>query len=322
MQPTSATTISRPDLGAIAYEYLLTASQRGFIGLGLLPIFEVPEKNGEYPKIPIESLLKLQSTKRAPRGGYGRSDWEFEMGNYDCEEHGWEEPVDDSEANMYRRYFDAEEIATMRAVDVILRGQEARIAAKVFNTTNITGTADVTIPWNTSATCTPLADVDTAKIAMRAASGLDANKIAMSSKVFNKVLMAAELKDAFKYTNPIEVGSMEAKRRLLAQYLGVDEVLVGGAIKDSAKKGQSFSIADIWDDEYVLLAKVSDGGRDLRDPCLGRTFLWTGDTPQNIVTEQYRDEKVRSNIYRVRQNVDEEFVFAGAGYLMGNIIHP
>ena len=71
----------------------------------------------------------------------------------------------------------------------------------------------------------------------------------------------------------------------------------------------------------LLTRSIPDrkSGRDLREPCLGRTFLWTADSPQNIVTEQYREEQSRSTIYRVRHSVDEAFVFTGAGYLLSNI---
>jgi len=318
-RPTSATTLQRPDLSTLAYEYMLEADRRGFIGLSIFPIFEVPQQSADYPKIPTEALLKLQETKRAPRAAYPRSDYEFETGTYSCVEYGWEEPIDDVEAALYRRFFDAEVVANMRAVDILLRGQEKRIAAAVMNTGNITNTSNVTTEWSTAASCTPHADVETAKEAMRAATGLLPNSIAMTYKVFTNVLKSKELKDAFRYTNPIEIGGLEMKRRLLAQYFGVDQVLVGGAIYDSTAKGQATTIADIWDDEYILLAKLSGGGPDLREPCLGRSFLWTADSPSNLVVESYREEQTRSNIIRVRHNVGEAFIFAGAGYLLGNI---
>lgn len=318
-RPTSSTTIQRPDLAALAYEYMVEADRRGFIGLSLLPIFEVPEQSADYPKIPTEALLKLPETKRAPRAAYARSDWEFETGTYSCQEYGWEEAVDDVEARLYRRFFDAEMVANQRAVDILLRGQEKRIANTLLNTANITNTSNIGTEWSTATTCTPHADVETAKEAMRAATGLLPNVIAMTYKIFSNVLKTKELKDAFRYTNPIEIGGDEAKRRLLAQYFGVDQVLVGGAIYDSKAKGQATTIADIWDDEYILLAKVSAGGQDLRDPCLGRSFLWTADSPGNLVVESYREDKIRSTIIRVRNNVDEAFVFTGAGYLLGNI---
>lgn len=317
-RPTSGTTLQRPDLGAIAFEYMMEASQRGFIGLELLPPFEVPEQSGDYPVIPIEALLKLQDVNRGPRGNYNRSDYEFETGQYACSEKGWEEPVDDGEAAMYRRYFDAEEVATKRAIDILLRSQEARIAAKLFNVSNITGTAAVSIEWSTAATCTPFADVQTAKKAMRAACGILPNTLTMSWTVFQNVLACKELRDRLQYTTPIELMPEEQQIQILSNYFGLN-VKVGNAIKDSGKKGQSFTIAEIWDDEYVLLSYVSSGGKDLREPCLGRTFIWTGDAASNIVTEQYRDDTVRSNIYRVRQNTDEAFVFTGAGYLLSNI---
>lgn len=321
-RPTSATTLQRPDLGAIAYEYMQEASQRGFIGLEVMPVFETPLQSSDYPVIPLEALLKLKDTGRAPRSKYSRGDWEFETGTYSCKENGWEEPVDDTEAALYRRFFDAEVIATQRAVDIILRGQEKRIAAAVFNTANITQTADVAIAWNTAATAVPLSNVTAAKTALRAATGIVPNVGVCSKKVFDTLMLTSEIQTAFRYTNPIESKGYAVKAALLAQYFELDRILVGGAMYDSAKEGVAASLADIWDDEYFGLFRVSSGGPDLKEPCLGRTFLWTGDSPQNLVTEQYRDETIRSEVYRCRQNTDSAFIFTGAGYLLGNIIHP
>lgn len=319
MQPTSATTLQRPDLGAIAYEYMLSGSERGFIGLEILPIFEVEKQSADYPVIPIEALLKMPpSIRRSRRGNYQRGDFEFETGTYSCEEYGWEEPVDDTEAALYRRFFDAEEVATLRATDILLRYHEIRCAAALFNSSNFT-VSNVSTEWSTGASATPYADVKAGKQAMRAASGLMPNVMAMSLKVFENCVATTEIKDVLKYTNPIEILGSEAKRRLLAQYFEVDRILVGNAVKDTAKKKKAFSLADVWDDEYVGLYRVATNSRDLREPCVGRTFLWTADSPDMLTTEQYREEKIRSDVYRVRHNVDEAFVFQGAGYLLGNI---
>ena len=320
-RPTASTTIQRPDLGAIAYEYMLEASQRGFIGLEIMPIFEVDEQSADYPKIPIEALIKLAaSIRRTPRGKYQRGDYEFETGTYACQEYGWEEPVDEVEANLYRRYFDAEEVAVMRAVDIILRHQEKRIADAVMSTGNITNTSNVSTEWSTAADCTPKADVKTAIQAMRAASGLEPNAMAISKKVFENLMVCAEIKDYLQYTNPHLFSTFDQQKAMLALYFGLEKVQVGNAIYDAAKKKKSFTITDIWNDEYALLHRTtSTGGRDLREPILGRTFLWTADSPENLVIEQYEENQTRSDIYRARHHVDEAFVFTGAGYLLGNI---
>jgi hypothetical protein len=314
-RPTSSTTIQRPDLGVLAYEYLVDASQRGFIGMDIMPVFSVPEKTQDYPIIPIESLLKLPDTRRTARGSYNRGDWEFETGTYNCEEYGWEEPVDDVEAALYARFFDAEMVSTEIGIDHILRGHEARVQALV----QASADATVSTEWSTAASATPYADVRTAKQAMRAASGLVPNAAACSLKVFENVLATAELQDKLQYTSPIELMPMEAQKRIVAQYFGVDQMLVGGAIKDAAKKGQSFSISDLWDDEYFTLLRISDGGQRLREPVYGRTFLWQEDAPETVVVETYREEDIRSNIVRARQHVDEAVIFSGAKYTLGNI---
>lgn len=313
-RPTNATTIQRPDLGALAYEYMIDAASRGFICMNIMPVFEVPEKTADYPRIPIESLIKDQDTRRGANGNYQRGDWKFETGTYNCEEFGWEEPVDDVEAALYKRFFDAEEVSTEIAVDRILRGAERRCAALCFASAD----ANIATEWSNTA-ATPRLNINAGKAAMRAASGLLPNALVMGYAPFVNVLNTAELKDALKYTNPIELGGEEVQKRILAQYFGVGEVLVGGSQYDSAKKGQSFTLADIWDDEYVALIRKSSGGNKLKEPVYGRTFLWQEDAPQEVVVETYREEAIRSTIVRARQHVDEAVIFAGAKYVLGNI---
>ena len=317
-RPTDSTTVQRPDLGAIAFEYMLEASQRGFIGLDIFPIFESMEQSADYPVIPLEALLKMPDTSRSAKGNYNRGSWKFETDTFKCREHGIEEPVEDSEAKLYARFFDAEEIAVKRAVDIILRAQEGRIRTIAQNTSNFSNAA-VTTEWDISATCTPRSDVFTAKEAMRTGAGVTPNVGACSKTVFNNLLLAAEVLEALKYTNPFEMGGEEQQAAQLAKYLGLDKLLVAGAQYDSSKQGQTAVLADLWDDEYFSLFRVSGGGTDLREPVVGRTFLWTDDSPSNTVVESYREEQTRSDIFRVRHNVDEEIIYVGAGYILTNI---
>lgn len=316
--PTSSTTIQRPDLGALAFEHAMSAAARGFIGLEIMPIFEAARQSADYPVIPTEALLKTVDTRRAPRAAYSRGDYEFETKTYSCKEHGREEPIDDVERALYANLFSADEVATIRATSVILTNQEKRIQALVNSTANITNNAAVSTEWSTAATCTPREDVIGAKRALRLATGIMPDTMAISLTVLENLLLAAEIKDALKYTDPIEMGGLEAQKRQLSAYFGVNRLLIGGGMEDTAKKGQSTVIADIWDDEYCLLFKAG-GGTDLKDPSLGRTFLWLEDSPDNLVTEQYREEKIRSDVFRVRHNVHEVFLFTGAGYLLTNI---
>jgi hypothetical protein len=319
-RPTSSTTIQRPDLGALAYEYTINAPNAGFIGTEIFPIFETPEQASDYPIIPIESLLKLPpDLRRQARGSYVRDDFQFETNTYSCAEYGLESPVDDTEAALYDRFFDVEAVATERANNMLLRDLEVRIAAQAFSTSVVTNTGAVSIEWSTLATCTPYDDIVDARRTLQAATGVTINAAAMCKKVFDNVVRSAEIQGLLQYTNPVQTLGMQAKMELMRQYFELDYLLVSEAVRDTAGKGLPFSLSNIWDDEYVLLFRKPANARNLKEPSLGRTFLWTADSPQIITTDQYREEQTRSNVYRVRHYVGESLVCAGAGYLLSNI---
>ncbi len=100
---------------------------------------------------------------------------------------------------------------------------------------------------------------------------------------------------------------------------GLDEILVGGAVFDSAQQNQANSMSDVWDDEYALVFR-RQSGMDLSEPGIGRLFHWSGDGSTTFGTvESYRSEERRSNIIRVRHDVHEKLLYAEAGQLLSNI---
>ena len=331
MRPASGSAIYRPDLGIVAMEFIEQA-QMGYIGLQVMPLFPTPLKEATYSVIPREALLKIPDTSRAPRGSYQRSDWEYKRGLYNCSsEHGWEEPIDDTE----REFFDqvapgtADIVATKRAVNFILRSQEQRIASKVFNPTKFTA-HNVSIEWSDHANSDPTGDVNDGIVAFRLQCGMLPDALIISYATFIDLRQNEKIIDRIKYTFPgLDIMKMTTSQ--LAQCLGVNSVLVGGAIYDSAGTGLPSVITDLWNAEYAALVKISNGV-DMAQPGIGRTFLWTADSPSNPVVEAYREEKRRSDIFRCRHNTDERYMEAydDAGnviddiagmcmYLFGNI---
>ena len=328
-RPTSDTKIQRPDLGMLVEEYMEEAPTLGYIGLDVMPLMPVQEQSATYPVVPKEVMLKIPDTSRAPRGNYGRSDWEFENGFYSTKENGWEEAIDDTERKLYASMFDAEAVATRRAIKIILGAQEKRISSMVFNATNFTAHA-VATEFDTIASATPIDVVNTGKLAVRSQCGMLPTDYIISYTTFINLRRCAQIIDLIKYTFPgADINKMT--RQQLAAVLEVPRVLVGGAVYDSAKKGQPASITDLWSYEYAMLT-VTSGGEDLREPCIGRTFLWTEDSAENTVVESYRNEDIRSDIIRVRHNTQERLIksydeddvaksdIAGTcSYLMSNI---
>ncbi len=317
--PTSDTAISRPDLGVLVQEYMETAASLGFVGLQVMPLFPTMEQSATYPVMPKEVMLKIFDTNRAMRSAYKRSDWEWEQGQYATRENGWEEVVDDREAKLYASRFNAEVVASMRASKIILRGQEKRIADMVFNDTNFAANS-ITHEWDDATNATPYDDVNDGVESVITASGIKPNTLIVARTTFTNLKNCDQIVDRIKYTFPgIDINSMSAAQ--LAQALNIDQVLVAGSVYDSAAKGQAASISDLWSNEYAMLTSVAMPGSDLTEPCVGRTFLWTDDSPTNEVVESYREEGVRGDVIRVRHDTSEALIKSldDTGALKSNI---
>ena len=319
--PSSSLSTLRPDLAESFMEFDLAMDQQGFISHRVFPVVEVASQAGNFGKIPLEQLLQQRDTKRAPGSGYNRGNWTFEPATYTCLENGAEEPVDDREAKMYADYFDAEQISSLRAYSAVLRNAEQRVADAVFNATTFASyTTAVTNEWDDTTNATPLTDVEAAVQNIYDASGLWPNALVINRKVFRNLRNCDQVKDRIAASG---AGSPNAAglvtEQMLADVFDLKHIIVAGASKNSALEGQTASPAQIWSGEYAMVCKVAEGA-DFREPCVGRTFHWSADGSSiGGTVEQYRDEAVRSDIYRVRHDVDEIVLYAAAGHLLSNI---
>jgi hypothetical protein len=320
MRAKNDATIYRPDLGITVMEYVEAATM-GFIGLEVMPIFKTGKQAATYPVIPKEALLKIPDTARAPRGKYNRGDWEYERGQFQTSEQGWEEPIDDTERNLIEQEGTSgigDFVATKRAMNFVLRGQEKRIADKVFDSSTFTAHS-VSDEWDDAENATPVTDVNDGVLSFRTQCGMLPSALVISYSTFVNLKNCSQIIDRIKYTFPgLDINKMTTSQ--LAAVFNVPRVLVGGAVYDSAGKNVAASITDIWSNEYAALVKISQG-EDITEPGLGRTFLWTEDSPQNPIVEQYREDKIRSDVFRVRHNVDEALMQSkdSSGNVVSNI---
>jgi len=96
----------------------------------------------------------------------------------------------------------------------------------------------------------------------------------------------------------------------------VDYILVAGASKNTAKEGQATVFANIWSDSYCSVARLCTS-QDIREPGLGRTFHWGSDGSQIGGTiETYRDETIRGDVVRVRNQVHEKVLYTECAHLI------
>lgn len=321
--PSESLATLRPDLSGGFIQFDLEASRRGFIWQQILPVIEAGLAADAFPKIKLESLLRDVDTKRNPRAGYGRDEFEFEDDSYATVEHGWEEPIDDNEARRYRHYFDFEQIAAGRTYDAVLRHAERRVAALLFNTTTYTGsslTTAVDDEWDDLTNADPVADIEAAKEKVWSGTGLDANALVINKKVFENLRRCENVIDKVHSEGAGQsIAQGDITAAMLARVFNLPKIIVAGASRNSANVGQTRSIARIWSSEYAWIGRVAETN-DLQDPCIGRTFHWAEDGSDIMGTfETYRDEKIRSDVVRVRNQTHEKILYTECGHLLTNI---
>lgn len=304
----------RLDLRAALLEFM--QSPNDYIGTKIFPIFRTMLQASKYSAITRESLTQTADTKRAIRAKYNRGGLGAKDKDYSCVENGFEIPLDDGERKMYQNSFAADLAAAKQAMTVVLRGQEIRIAGKVFDTSVFTGSALYTTyasaPWTTAAS-DAIAQVNATKSKIRKNCGMKPNTMVLSDTNLQRLKALTCIKEAIKYTSRMTDQEVE---NALASLFGVKKMLVGNAVKNTAKEGQDFVSGDIWSDDYVFLGITADDGMDLTQPSVGRTMLWVAETPDNVTALQYREEQIKSDIFRSNQYTDEHLVDPYFGHLI------
>lgn len=321
--PSTSLATLRPDLAGSLMEFDLAMDQQGFISQKIFPVFEADKASGKFGKIKLASLLQNRETKRSSGSGYSRGNYEFEDASFATEEHGAEEPVDDRESKLYREYFDAEMVATARAYRAVLENQEKRIAAAVFNTTTYTGATKflaVTHEWDDATNATPIDNVEYAIQKIYDNTGLWANTLAINYKTFRNLRNCDQIIERINSSgagNPSKPSDVTVA--MLAAVFDLQNILVAGGTKNTANEGQTAVPGQIWNGEYAWVGRVCTTN-DIKEPGVGRIIHWAEDgSTVGGTVETYRDETVRSNIVRVRHDVDELMLYDACGFLLGNI---
>lgn len=319
----------RPDIQDSVMDFDLQANNEKMIANRVFPFFEVGEAGGNYGRIKAEQLLQISKTTRASGGSYNRIEYEFEEAFYQTTENGLEGPVDERDKKLYADYFDAELVTAEVVRSDILINREIRVRDKTFGNSDIPTQAG-TAPWSDWANSDPIKDIFDARIAIyrgdggsREGIGLWANALVLSYELFLNLQNSAKLLDRISANGAGDkIKPTDVTEQMVAQALNIQELVVGGAGMNTAKKGLGLDVAQIWDPTKAMVAHlVPEGSRNIRQPGLGRSFHWGEDGSQiNGLQESYWDETCRSEIERCRHETDERCTYAKAGQIITGLI--
>ena len=278
------------------------------------PDVSAKAKNGQYPRFNLKEgqLLNNLATTRLPDGSYGEVTREYTSDTYDTIDRGLVERVDDAYANDIARYFSAEVVAARQTKYNVLLAKEVRVGA-LFLTTGAWGADQDGAVWATSTT-DALGDVLTAVDSLNGL-GVIPNTIIMGGTAFKSMSLNTSIQNWVRGAMPTDSTLNLTPARIASSFSeqGIERILVGKAVYNTANENQTVATAQCWPTGFVWIGSLKSG-----DPLGGgaaRNFVWNAEGG-SLVTESYRDETRRSNMVRVRQHTSEKIIDTNAGVLI------
>lgn len=316
MPYTNASATPRSDI----YALVMQANQdwnKVFIGDKVLPVKGEDVKRGIYMKANLANaqLMNADAKPRQSGASYQRVNRSYDTDLFDAQEYGLEAVIDDSYESEVERFMNLEATEATLLERNLRISYEVRVAAAVMNATTFTATPAKVNYTETLLTTQNLAfDVASAKERMLL-QGTAPNAIIMSQTLFNMIRRAPLLQNQVFGVVPRTAGqNRQPSAADIAEALDIETLYVAGAAKNANAEGQTHTGAFIWGNTYIAVCYIAGG--EYQAGGIGRTIQWTKDTTGLFTPETYRDDRIRSNVMRVRQHTAEKIVDSTACQLI------
>lgn len=251
----------------------------GYISEQLFPFVAVPQYSGKFGKYG-KSHLRIETSYTGGRGMYrrvepiARSTQTFEI-----EGHGLEGVVTKRDYRNVEKPFDAEADEVAGLVSQLWTEKEYLLASALGDTAIVTQntTLSGTSQFSDSDNSDPLSVFKTARLAIKDGCGKAPDTACMDWRVKNVLKFHPQLLDFLGFKENRPGGLTDAE---LAVALDVKRVLIADADYNSAKEGQTDTLASIWGKNIifgVLPEKPSVG-----QVCGGYRLGLTGSSPRKV----------------------------------------
>lgn len=249
----------QPELTAMAIGY---RNQR-YIADQVLPRMRIGRQEFKYLLHTTAEAFTIPDTKVGRKSQPNEVEFTATEATGSTTDYGLEAPIPFADIENRPPNFDPEGLAVIRTTDLVLLDREKRVADAVFNASNYAAANKATLSGSSQWSDTT-SDPFTA--IMTAFDGLlvRPNKAVMGRAVFSKLRQHPKILEAVKSTGGAISSGVVAARQL-AELLELDELIVGESWLNTAKKGQTASMARAWGKSFLafyqnpLTAAPDDG---------------------------------------------------------------
>jgi len=280
----------------------------------VFPVKSEDVKRGIFMKASLANaeLLNADASPREAGASYKRVNRKYDTDTFDCVEYGLETAIDDAYEAEVERFMNLEAVEAGLLERSLRLSYEQRVSDLLMSTSGgIVATAAIVSYTETLlSTINFPADVAAARKRMLK-NGKEPNALVMNADVWHTLARSPLLQNQIYGVVPRTAGQNALpSEQDVANALGFEFIYVGKAAKNANKKGQTFSGGFVWPTTYVAVCEIKGG--EYTAGGVGRTIQWSKDTTGLFTPETYRDDRIRSNVMRVRQHTAEKVIDATA----------
>jgi hypothetical protein len=235
---------------AVLNELAMRWSNEEFIADRIFPMVPVPQKKFRYLLVDNDITYRIQDDTMAPYASANEIDIKGSLVDGVITDKALKTPIDEDETEQ-NPGLAIEAMKTNSLMDSMALARENR-AATILRATGTYPGANSTTLTGTSKWSDPASDPKAAILAVKDSllkpNGAKA-VLWMGETVYTALQLHPKVAAAIQYTNS---GSVDT-RPILAQYLQVDEIVVGKALYATNKYGQALATARIWGTDAGLV---------------------------------------------------------------------
>jgi hypothetical protein len=319
-QPTAGDVHVSAPLTQISIAYTQQASD--FVADAVFPNVPVQKQADRYYQYAKGNWFRSEARVRAPGSESAGSGFEVDATpNYYAPVLAVHKDVDDQIRANADAVINPDRDATEFVTQQLLLKRDIDWASKYFAGNNVwTGSttgSDVTPStlWSAPGS-TPIEDMTAQIFSVKEKTGFWPNVVALGAPVWKILKNHATLLSRIQYTQRAIIGP-----ELLAAVLGVDKVVIAGAVVNSAIEGAADSLSFIMG-KHVLIC-YAEPRPSLLKPSAGYTFSWTGYLgagPSGQRIKRFRMEHLAADRVEGEMAYDQKLVAPELGAFMKSVV--
>lgn len=289
-----------------------------------LPVINVTSDSGEIPEADAE-FLRIHNNVTVARGETPEIDVSFSKSNaWKTEEHRLKILVTKKDGQQWDRtnwkkgQIKAKNIYGKMLRKSMLIAREKALAdvlqstAVLTNNVTLSGSDQLDDYTNSD----PVGVFKDARSSIFNLTGFEANVAVMNRKVFEDLIAHPKIKATVGVSTGGTIPKEDLTKEQLAKVMKVEDIIVGKVMYNSAKKGQTKSLASVWGNHIIFAYRNPNPTPEIFEDSIGYRFELT-----QIMADSYEpDDPPNAVFVREQEEYDDVLLDVNAAYLIYNAV--